>query len=345
MSDTQCPVCSGRLTDQKRSVRFDTSIYDCPRCGKYEFEELADKNPQLYDSKQLISAFIRLQNKRGNNHHFIGVHFFEEAWFKNLRNMGLPQTVPEKLDELLKAYADIVKDNYGMIVKAILEPELISAIAAKDMFEILQLNQLLSELEYIEVTSADYNKIRINAKGWQRINELSKPSYSSDSTFIAMWYNPLTAGFREASIQAVTACGYKPVIVDDTEFNGFIMDEVITLIRQARFLIADLTCMPEEDNKTNPMVSGGVRGGVYWEAGMAYGMGKPVIQTCMDNEESNRRIHFDLNQYRTIFWKENEPTTGIIDLINPVKNPSFAQELAQHIMVTVGRGSYTSPDE
>ena len=119
------------------------------------------------------------------------------------------------------------------------------------------------------------------------------------------------------------------------------MDEVITLIRQARFLIADLTCIPEKDDKTK--VTGGVRGGVYWEAGMAYGMGKTVIQTCLETEDAKRRIHFDLNQYRTIFWKkEDAPLTGIIDLTNPVKNPSFAQELAQHIMVTVGKGSYTS---
>ncbi|GAI27661.1 unnamed protein product [marine sediment metagenome] len=60
--------------------------------------------------------------------------------------------------------------------------------------------------------------------------------------------------------------------------------------------------MPEEDNKTK--VTGGVRGGVYWEAGMAYGMGKTVIQTCIATEESKRRIHFDLNQYRTIFWRK-----------------------------------------
>jgi len=348
MPDIQCPVCSNKpKTAPKDSEKHDGLIYDCPQCGKYELEGLADVNREPYDSKQLISAWIRLQNKRGNNRPFIRDRFPVEDWFKNLRNMGFPQTVNEKLNGLLKAYADIVKDDYGKIIKIDQHPTLIADIAAKNLDEIKGLNQLLSELGYIWTEPSHINiHIRINAKGWLRIDDLSKSISTSDSAFIAMWFGPQTARFREAAIQAVTACGYKPVIVDDTEFNGFIMDEVITLIRHARFLIADLTCIPEKDIKTKPRVTGGVRGGVYWEAGMAYGMGKTVIQTCIDTEESDRRIHFDLNQYRKIFWKKDELIAdSIIDLINPVKNPSFAQKLAQHIMVTVGKGSYASPSE
>lgn len=348
MSNTQCPVCSSELVRPSTThEKYDAEKYDCPQCGKYALEEFAERNREFYVNKQLISAWIRLQNKR-NNYPFIGDNFPEEDWFKNLSNMGFPQTVNEKLDGLLKAYADILKDDYNETIKVEQRLDLVSDIAAKNLDEIIGLNRFLADLEYIEyisiVGTLGYG-IRPTAKGWFRIGDLNESISTSNSAFIAMWYGPQTARFREAAIQAVTACGYKPIIVDDTEFNGFIMDEVITLIRQSRFLIADLTCMPEEDNKNKPRVTGGVRGGVYWEAGMAYGMGKTVIQTCIDTEESNRRIHFDLNQYRTIFWKEEELITDIIDLINPVKNPSFTQKLAQHIMATVGKGSYTSSSE
>ena len=346
MPDIECPVCSNQLkTVPIDSQRAFSKHYDCPQCGKYELEGLADVNRELQDSKQLISAWIRLQNKRGKRP-FISDNFIMEDWFKNLRNMGFPQTVNEKIDGLLKAYADMANDDYHKIIDVEQHRELVSDIAAKNSEEITGLNRLLAELEYIEPSlTFPHSSVRLTAKGWLRIGDLSKSISTSDSAFIAMWYNPLTVGFREAAIQAVTACGYKSVIVDDTKFNGFIMDEVIALIRQARFLIADLTCMPEEDNGTEPRVSGGVRGGVYWEAGMAYGMGKTVIQTCMVSEESKRRIHFDLNQYRTIFWKEDRLTTANIDLTNPVEDPSFAQELAQHIMATVGKGSYPSSSE
>ena len=346
MPDIQCPVCSNTLeAAPKDSEKFDALRYDCPQCGKYELNDLTKVDQSFHDSKQLISAWIRLQNKRGNKRPFIGDHFFEEDWFKNLRNMGFPQTVNEKLNELLKAYADITEDDYNKNIAIGQHLELVSDIAAKNLDEIYGLNRLLAELGYIGPVPNIDSHVRLTAKGWLRIDDLSKSISTSDSAFIAMWYDPLTARFRESAIQAVSACGYKPAIVDDTEFNGFIMDEVITLIRQARFLIADLTCMPEVYDKTTKRVIGGVRGGVYWEAGMAYGMGKQVIQTCKATEESKQRIHFDLDQYQTISWEEDEPITDSIDLINPVENPSFAQKLAQRIMVTVGKGSYTSSSE
>jgi hypothetical protein len=258
--------------------------------------------------------------------------------------MGFPQTVNEKLNGLLKAYADIVKDDCNKIVAVEQHLELVSDIAAKNLDEIKGLNRLLGELEYIgpDLSHID-SRVRPTAKGWLRIDDLSKSISTSDSAFIAMWYGPQTEEYREAVKEAVTACGYNPAIIDDTEFNDFIMDEVITLIRQAHFLIADLTCISENVNANNSEITGGVRGGVYWEAGMAYGMGKTVIQTCRNDDCSINRIHFDLNQYTTIRWEDNNLTTGHIELYNHVDNPSFAQKLAQRIMGTIGKGSYTSP--
>jgi len=217
MSDTQCPVCSSKLeTAPVDHQRYDASIYDCPQCGQYVLENLAEVDRNLHDSKQLISAWIQLQNKRGNNRPFISVHFSEEDWFKNLRNMGFPQTVNEKLDGLLKAYADIVKDDYHKIVKAIQYPTLISAIGGKDYEQIKGLNKLLAELDYLWSEPSHPNEhVRITAKGWQRITELNKSISTSNSAFIAMWFDPQTNDCREAIKEAVTACGYNPVIVDD----------------------------------------------------------------------------------------------------------------------------------
>ncbi len=345
MSDIQCPVCSSKLeTAPTPHQKYDALTYDCPQCGKYVLEEFADTNRELYDSKQLISAWIRLQNKRGNNGPFISANFSKEDWFKNLRNMGFPQTVNEKLDGLLKAYADIVRDDYDKMVKTIQHPTLISDIAGKNYEEIKGLNRLLAELEYLWSEPSHPNEhIRITAKGWQRIDNLLKPSYSSDLAFIAMWYDPSLDNYRESVKKAITVCGYEPIIIDDVDFNDFIMDEVIQFIRQARFLILDLTCSPEIDIQANSKVIRGVRGGVYWEAGMAYGLGKTVIQTCRDDDCSKRRIHFDLSQYQTIFWKQDELTTEIRPFSSHISNPTFTERLAQRILATVGKGNYIAP--
>ena len=46
----------------------------------------------------------------------------------------------------------------------------------------------------------------------------------------------------------------------------------------------------------------GNRGGVYYEAGFAHGLGLPVIFMCRDGDE----LHFDVRQYNCIFWKPDQ---------------------------------------
>ncbi|MFC2014597.1 hypothetical protein ACFLUP_01230 [Chloroflexota bacterium] len=70
-------------------------------------------------------------------------------------------------------------------------------------------------------------------------------------------------------------------------------------------------------------------------------MGKTVIQTCEQSKDSERRIHFDLDQYQTIYWKQDEFGTEIGDLSIPIENPNFTEKLAQRIKATVGNGGYT----
>ena len=68
-------------------------------------------------------------------------------------------------------------------------------------------------------------------------------------------------------------------------------------IRKSKFLIADLT---------------GYRGGAYFDAGFAYGLGIPVIYTCNKNwlnvaKDSagkiiREKVHFDLSHRNMILW-------------------------------------------
>jgi hypothetical protein len=245
--------------------------------------------------------------------------------------MGFPETTNEKLDALLLGYAEIIKDDYKRQISYGL-PHLIAEIAASQIEQVNGLTDFLKELGYID------EHPRITVKGWQRIDELRKATIAGSSAFIAMWFNEITQNYRNAVVKAVEYCGYKPIIVDQQEYNDFIMNQIIFSIRQSRFIIADFTTRPESDQ--DGKVMNGVRGGVYWEAGMAYGLGKPVIHTCEESRDSKARIHFDVNQYSTIFWKEAELSTEIRppDQINA--NPSFAEKLVNRILVTVGKGTY-----
>lgn len=68
----------------------------------------------------------------------------------------------------------------------------------------------------------------------------------------------------------------------------------------------------------------GYRGGVYWEAGFAYGLGREVIYTCREDwvkpqiskykdsegkeiEIIRQGIHFDLEHRNRIEWKDDTP--------------------------------------
>jgi len=91
--------------------------------------------------------------------------------------------------------------------------------------------------------------------------------------------------------------------IDKKEHNNKIDDEIIAEIRRSRFLIADFTC--ERKN---------VRGGVYYEAGFAQGLGIPVIWTCKDTSLTD--LHFDTRQYSHIIWKN--PADLLIQLKNRI---------------------------
>jgi hypothetical protein len=213
----------------------------------------------------------------------------------------------------------------------------VSEIGAKDFAEVLGLARLLSQAGYLNPLH-NLGVFKITVKGWLHIEELKKKVNLSNSAFVAMWFDDTTKKYREAVITAVNYCGYKSVIIDQQEFNDFIMNQVVSSIKQSRFLIADFTSRPEFEN--DGKVKNGVRGGVYWEAGMAYGLGIPVIHTCEDNKDSYNRIHFDVNQYNTIFWKPEELDTNIRPIDKSYLNPNFAEKLTARILATIGKGNY-----
>ena len=70
-------------------------------------------------------------------------------------------------------------------------------------------------------------------------------------------------------------------------------DEIIGEIRRSRFLIADFTYGGK-----------GIRGGVYYEAGFALGLGLEVIRSCRADQITD--LHFDVNHHYHIAWSTPE---------------------------------------
>lgn len=180
--------------------------------------------------------------------------------------------------------------------------------------------------------------IKLTPEGLQRIADLQAgQSETSDACFVAMVYHEKTDAYRGAVRSAIEHAGYRADVItaDEGHHNDFIMDRVINMIDDARFVIADLTVLPEippthEEDKTEKAekAKNGVRGGVYWEAGYARGRGKEVIYTCnADDNISENRIHFDIEQIVRLQWKND-------------RLDKFTQTLTSRIVATVGKGPH-----
>ena len=108
--------------------------------------------------------------------------------------------------------------------------------------------------------------LKITLDGYQRLSELDTLNADSRQVFVAMWFHDSTNELKRSVKQSIETVGLVPYIVDEESFENKICDRIEVEIRRSRLLIADFT--HGED---------GVRGSVYYEAGLAMGIGLPVI--------------------------------------------------------------------
>jgi nucleoside 2-deoxyribosyltransferase len=127
-------------------------------------------------------------------------------------------------------------------------------------------------------------------KFWEIEENLQKTEAGNKRAFVAMWFDSTMKDFYEKGIKpAVEEAGYTAVRVDLKEFNNKICDEIIAEIKRCKFLISDFS---------------GQRGGVYFEAGFAKGLGRPTIFTV--KKEDVKKLHFDTRQYNHIVYDSPE---------------------------------------
>jgi hypothetical protein len=143
---------------------------------------------------------------------------------------------------------------------------------------------------------------------------------SSTQAFVAMWFDSSTHdAWQKGFDPAIRAAGYEAFRIDRSHHSNRIDDEIIAQIRRSKFIIADFTCGQTKDRNEHI-----VRGGVYYEAGFAFGVGLPIIWSvrsdCLD------ALHFDTRQYPHIVWRTPQ---------------ELRTELQDRIEALLGRGPMT----
>ena len=158
---------------------------------------------------------------------------------------------------------------------------------SQDDAEVSELIRFLREDDLV----TGKESLQLTFKAWRYIEERRARQIASIQGFVAMWFSSETERAYEQGFEpAIRDSGYKPMRIDRKEHINKIDDEIIAEIRRSRFLVADFTSEPDRP-----------RGGVYFEAGLAYGLNIPVIWSC--RADLVAQLHFDIRQFNHIVWK------------------------------------------
>jgi hypothetical protein len=130
----------------------------------------------------------------------------------------------------------------------------------------------------------------ITGPGWERAARLTAQSAPTSKTaFVAMWFTgEMLEVWKSVFAPTIKRAGFEPRLANDPAHNEQIDARIVAELKHCRFVVADVT---------------GARTGVYFEAGYALGLGRPVIWTCRRAHQED--MHFDTRQYNHILWDDS----------------------------------------
>ena len=285
-----CPIWGENYKAEGFYVPQDRMMYvdNSPRAGgAYIIPEVlvnSDIENMDYAQKARLTTWLVEQRCQGVNQPVITEDVV--AYTNNKR----PLPVHERADRLLRSLAEkatTVGTNVGVYYN---DPSMLA------WSELISRNEVLFLLQYLKkkiwITGIEYMDSFtgvVTVEGHGRIADQATNVVPSQG-FVAMWFDDsMTTAYRDGIEPGIKDAGYKPFRVDRKEHINKIEDEIIAEIRRSRFIVADFT---QGDS--------GPRGGVYYEAGFAHGLGLQVIFTCKEGDVD--KLHFDTNHYNHIFW-------------------------------------------
>ena len=335
----KCYFCNTKLLDPQVPSPKPPS-YTCPICGyvHLEQEDAEDIEGESFTEEQrkIISICIRNEYERRDRKPFA-----KPLTIEDLHQIIKQYRPLDALDRMDKALLNLERASkfigYKMRINLDHEFSYYHCFYPNELYSILC--SLCQEGFIHGVDPANpHNGLNITTKGYERLRELKKIRKDSRQCFVAMWLAPEVNHIYEKAIKPAieyieegeTQPLYRAVKIDNVEHTNDINDEIIAQIRRSKFMVCDLT---------------GYRGGVYWEAGFAYGLGLEVIYTCREDwtkpevlKDRNGKdvdelldsngnkikvkkegIHFDLEHRRHIRWNEDSLDEFKDKLTNCVK--------------------------
>jgi hypothetical protein len=308
-----CPLCDQELPSDpqltERNGENDVHLFTCPVCGRFLVRG-SDVRLQTFDDREakprryLLSAIARSATEP---------ILIDRKLRDDLRN-GIPRdkTVLEKIELAIEWFADN-SSEMGDEVATVLNRDYPVAWCKGQQEWMTLLDHLSEDLGLLSIDSLNSPEalVSVTVEGWKWVQ--GQPKGNGSKVFIAMAFDSSLDPVKAAIEAAIRDAGYDPIRVDDDDFNGGIMDRIIGHIRESRFIVADFTKN---------------RGGVYYEAGVAFGLGLEVINVCAAacfDDASGDKLHFDVQHLNFIPW-----TADAL--------PILADRIQARILARFGRG-------
>lgn len=316
---TYCPI-SGDQTKEELTDG-DYREIKCPTCGIYRIssslEVALSNNPKINTrEKAVISHYIRQKNEAGEHPFFSG-----DLIDRIVEELSLPGLAAQ-IDNLIL----YLGQNTSIGERSPFSRPALKAVAgALDNRNVSFVCQYLFDQGYILhdhqnlYFTNEQASLGLNMKGWERFYELEKGKVDRCLAFMAMPFGDarLDEIYLKWFKPACKAVGFELRRVDERPEAGIINNKMMVDIRKSRFIIAELTT----ENR-----------GVYWEAGFAEGLNRPVIYTCDEQYKNETPLHFDIRQHHTVFWTD----TNLLDA---------AKRLVITIQATVPEAKLIDVDE
>lgn len=318
-----CPLCDAKGISPRASDPMGTYSVDCRTCGRFVITREALINLRHTPIELWrISAVSREMHIRerplllADGPFAPQVEGHETVQASEIDASRFPRTGTDKRDRILLNLSRLSEHpgkeltfDYGVDYPVFF---------ARNNVEAGFMGEDLVDTKYVKTVLPKTSDMRgffsgfIAADGWNRISKLVRGDAGAGSAqaFVAMWFGKpgeqidgrsahefLNDAFMNGFKVGIEKAGYAALRIDFKEFNDSISDQIIAEIRRSKFIVADFT---------------GQRGGVYFEAGFAQGLGQQVVFTC--HESDIAKVHFDTNHFKHILWTTPQDLATQLDV-------------------------------
>jgi hypothetical protein len=281
---SDCWICKARFADPWQ-MAGDNLVVECSTCGPYYLSLSQRSRPPLPDSERYrLSHWNRMRQVEGREPVAISSYTLEGI----LASLPNPAT-HEKRGILLRALTQL-HPVPGEVFKIFPDRDYPLACArGLDEFEFHLQGMVASGLMGSDPQRTG-RPSHITHAGWDTAAKLAAEGATSKTVFVAMRFSDdMLALWGPVFRAAIERAGFEARLANDPKHNDRIDAKIVAEIRQSRFVVADVTHASQ---------------GVYFEAGYAIALGRPVIFTCRHDLKSD--MHFDTRQYNHILWNTPE---------------------------------------